>query len=117
LEKLLATGKVLLADGATGTNYFQMGLTAGEPPEFWLDSHPERVAGLHQQFVNAGADIILTNTFGANRHRLKLHRRLVPESWAQSSSFSEDFFKLLQGCRQLLSGLHSLTLFTTHSRL
>ena len=73
LSELLATGKIVLADGATGTNYFALGLTSGEPPEFWLDSHPERVTGLHQQFVDAGADIILTNTFGANRHRLKLH--------------------------------------------
>jgi 5-methyltetrahydrofolate--homocysteine methyltransferase len=73
LSDLIATGKIILADGATGTNYFELGLTSGEPPEFWLDSHPERVAGLHQQFVDAGADIILTNTFGANRHRLKLH--------------------------------------------
>ena len=73
LSELLATGKIVLADGATGTNYFALGLTSGEPPEFWLDLHPERVTGLHQQFVDAGADIILTNTFGANRHRLKLH--------------------------------------------
>ncbi len=73
LAELLATHKVILADGATGTNYFALGLTSGEPPEFWLDSHPERVTGLHQQFVDAGADLILTNTFGANRHRLKLH--------------------------------------------
>ena len=73
LSELLATSKIVLADGATGTNYFALGLTSGEPPEFWLDSHPERVTGLHQQFVDAGADIILTNTFGANRHRLKLH--------------------------------------------
>jgi len=73
LGELLATGKVILADGATGTNYFASGLVSGEPPEFWLDSHPERVADLHQRFVDAGADIILTNTFGCNRHRLKLH--------------------------------------------
>ena len=73
LSDLLATKKIILADGATGTNYFSLGLTSGEPPEFWLDSHPERVAGLHQQFVDAGADIILTNTFGCNSHRLKLH--------------------------------------------
>ena len=73
LSDLLATKKIILADGATGTNYFALGLTSGEPPEFWLDSHPERVAGLHQQFVDAGADIILTNTFGCNSHRLKLH--------------------------------------------
>lgn len=73
LEHLLLTGKVLLADGATGTNYFAMGLTSGEPPEFWITEHPDRVELLHQQFVDAGSDIILTNTFGCNRHRLKLH--------------------------------------------
>ena len=73
LEALLATGRVLLADGATGTNYFRMGLGAGDPPELWNVDHPERVTALHQEFVDAGSDIILTNTFGGNRHRLKLH--------------------------------------------
>lgn len=73
LADLLASDAVLLADGATGTNYFAMGLESGEPPEFWITDHPERVVRLHQQFVDAGADIILTNTFGCNRHRLKLH--------------------------------------------
>jgi 5-methyltetrahydrofolate--homocysteine methyltransferase len=74
LEKLLNERRVLLADGATGTNYFQMGLEAGEPPEFWMTDHPDRIQDLHQRFVDAGADIILTNTFGCNRHRLKLHK-------------------------------------------
>lgn len=73
LQDLLALGRPLLADGATGTNYFKVGLESGEPPEFWITDHPDRVSGLHQQFVDAGADIILTNTFGCNRHRLKLH--------------------------------------------
>jgi len=73
LQDLLALGRPLLTDGATGTNYFKVGLESGEPPEFWITDHPERVIGLHQQFVDAGADIILTNTFGCNRHRLKLH--------------------------------------------
>ena len=63
----------MLADGATGTNYFEMGLTSGEPPEFWNVDHPDRVKSLHQRFVDAGADIILTNTFGCNRSRLALH--------------------------------------------
>ena len=74
LSDLLSSGQVLLADGATGTNYFAMGLESGEPPEFWITDHPDRVISLHQQFVDAGADIILTNTFGCNRHRLKLHK-------------------------------------------
>ncbi len=73
LAELLAAKPVLLADGATGTNYFQAGLSSGEPPEFWNVDRPEEVTGLHQRFVDAGADIILTNTFGCNPHRLKLH--------------------------------------------
>ncbi len=74
LSDLLATGRVLLADGATGTNYFVAGLSSGEPPEFWTVDRPHEVTGLHQRFVDAGADIILTNTFGCNPHRLKLHQ-------------------------------------------
>ena len=73
LAELLATGRVLLADGATGTNYFAMGLTSGEPPEFWNTDHPDRVVGLHRQFIAAGADIVLTNSFGGTAQRLKLH--------------------------------------------
>ncbi len=50
-----------------------MGLTSGDPPEMWNELFPERIHKLHQDFVDAGADIILTNSFGANRRRLKLH--------------------------------------------
>jgi methionine synthase I (cobalamin-dependent) len=69
----LAARPWLLADGATGTNYFQMGLVSGDAPEMWNFEHPERVRSLHRRFIEAGADIVLTNTFGGNRHRLKLH--------------------------------------------
>lgn len=69
----LATRPWLLADGATGTNYFQMGLESGDAPEMWNLEHPERVRSLHRRFIEAGADIVLTNSFGGNRHRLKLH--------------------------------------------
>ena len=69
----LNTKPWLLADGATGTNYFQMGLVSGDAPEMWNFEHPDRVRSLHKQFIEAGADIVLTNTFGGNRHRLKLH--------------------------------------------
>ena len=69
----LATRPWLLADGATGTNYFQMGLESGDAPEMWNFDHPERVRSLHRRFIAAGADIVLTNSFGGNRHRLKLH--------------------------------------------
>ncbi|MGF7162299.1 5-methyltetrahydrofolate--homocysteine methyltransferase [Rhodoligotrophos appendicifer] len=70
---LLASRPWLLADGATGTNYFQMGLQSGDAPEFWNVDHPDRVRSLHRQFIEAGADLILTNSFGGNRYRLKLH--------------------------------------------
>ncbi len=73
IESLLAEKGVLLADGATGTTLFAMGLESGEAPELWNESHPDRIATLHQGFVDAGADIILTNSFGGTRHRLKLH--------------------------------------------
>jgi methionine synthase I (cobalamin-dependent) len=69
----LAKRPWLLADGATGTNYFQMGLMSGDAPELWNFEHPEKVRELHRRFIQAGADIILTNSFGGNRHRLKLH--------------------------------------------
>jgi 5-methyltetrahydrofolate--homocysteine methyltransferase len=69
----LASRPWLLADGATGTNYFQMGLVSGDAPELWNEEHPDRVRSLHRRFIEAGADIVLTNSFGGNRHRLKLH--------------------------------------------
>lgn len=73
IEALIAEKGVLLADGATGTNLFAMGLAAGEAPELLNETAPETIARLHQGFVDAGADIILTNSFGGTRHRLKLH--------------------------------------------
>ena len=73
IDALLAEKGVLLADGATGTNLFAMGLPAGEAPEILLETNPETITALHQNFVDAGADIILTNSFGGTRHRLKLH--------------------------------------------
>lgn len=73
LSDLIAEKGILLADGATGTNLFAMGLEAGEAPEFWNENEPEKVTRLHQDFVDAGSDIILTNSFGGTRYRLKLH--------------------------------------------
>src|SRR3546814_15168763 len=74
LSDLLAEKGVLLADGATGTNLFAMGLAAGEAPELWNEEQPDKIDKLHQDFVDAGADIILTNSFGGTRHRLELHK-------------------------------------------
>ena len=73
LTELLSRRDWLLADGATGTTLFAMGLDAGDAPDLWNADHPERVARLHAGWVEAGADLFLTNTFGANAARLKLH--------------------------------------------
>lgn len=72
--ELLAERPWLLADGATGTNLFAAGLQSGDAPELWNVDHPERIVALHRSFLEAGSDIILTNSFGGNRYRLKLHR-------------------------------------------
>ena len=66
----LAERGVLIADGATGTNYQTMGMEPGLAPEEWLFQAPERVVELHRAFVAAGADMVLTCTFGATPLRL-----------------------------------------------
>ena len=73
LSALLAERGTLLADGATGTNLFNMGLSSGDAPEFWNADHPDRIRALYQGSVDAGSDLFLTNTFGGNASRLKLH--------------------------------------------
>ena len=70
LDRLKA-GEVLVADGGTGTSYQQMGLPIGVAPEEWVEDHPERVLGLHRAFIEAGSDIILTDTFGGTSIRLR----------------------------------------------
>jgi 5-methyltetrahydrofolate--homocysteine methyltransferase len=74
LSRLLGERPYLIADGAMGTNLFLRGLQTGDAPELWNVEHPDRVAAVHRGFAEAGCDILLTNTFGANRHRLKLHK-------------------------------------------
>lgn len=73
LRELVEERGWLLADGATGTNFFKMGLEAGDAPELWNTSDPDKVRALHRGFVEAGSDIVLTNSFGGTRYRLKLH--------------------------------------------
>ena len=63
----------LLTDGATGTNLFDMGLLSGDAPELWNEKYPKKIVKLYKDSVDAGSDIILTNSFGSNSLRLKLH--------------------------------------------
>jgi 5-methyltetrahydrofolate--homocysteine methyltransferase len=73
LSRLLAQRDWLLADGATGTNLFNMGLAAGEAPELWNEDRSDAIEALYRSAVEAGSDLFLTNTFGGNAARLKLH--------------------------------------------
>ena len=73
LSSLLAERDWLMADGATGTTLFNMGLQSGDAPELWNVEHPERITALYRGAVEAGSDIFLTNSFGGNAARLRLH--------------------------------------------
>ncbi len=73
LSKLLAENEWLMADGATGTNLFNMGLEAGEAPELWNIDAPEKIRALYDGSIHSGSDLFLTNSFGGTAARLKLH--------------------------------------------
>jgi methionine synthase I (cobalamin-dependent) len=69
----LRSGRVLLMDGAMGTELQRAGIGAGECYELWNVTHPERVRAIHQAYVEAGAEVLLTNTFQANADALRRH--------------------------------------------
>ena len=63
----------VLADGAMGTNLFLKGLETGASPEEWNIDQSKKVGQIHDEFIEAGSQIILTNSFGGSSARLKLH--------------------------------------------
>jgi 5-methyltetrahydrofolate--homocysteine methyltransferase len=65
--------RVLLADGAMGTQLQQAGLPSGGCGEAWNVDHPDRIAAIQRGYVEAGSDCLLTNTFGASRIMLDRH--------------------------------------------
>jgi 5-methyltetrahydrofolate--homocysteine methyltransferase len=69
-DELIDRKKILIADGATGSTLIQRGLPAGAPPEVWVLDKPDEILNLHKDFMHAGAEIILTCTFGATPMRL-----------------------------------------------
>lgn len=62
--------KIVLLDGATGSNLLKRGMPAGVCPEQWILENPEVMKGLQQEFVQAGSDIVYAPTFTANRIKL-----------------------------------------------
>ena len=72
IGEMTAAGPVL-TDGAWGTEMQSRGLAAGETPDFWNLSHPDRVEQVARAYVTAGSQVVLTNTFRANRIALAKH--------------------------------------------
>jgi 5-methyltetrahydrofolate--homocysteine methyltransferase len=67
----LQRAQTLIADGAMGTMLQAAGLPAGDAPEVWNLAHPDRIKEVHQSYLQAGADVILTNSFGGSPFRLE----------------------------------------------
>jgi len=69
----ISKGNLLVSDGAMGTMLQSLGLQAGQSPETWNLTHPEEVQQVHRAYLEAGAQLLTTNTFGGNRLRLMAH--------------------------------------------
>jgi len=65
------SGRILVSDGAWGTFLYQKGLQTGECPELWNLTHPEEVKEIARSYINAGADMIETNSFGGTSFKLE----------------------------------------------
>ena len=72
-RELVASNRTIIADGAMGTMLFANGLQFGDPPEVWNLSKPDVIRRIHRGYLDAGSQILMTNTFGGNRLRLSLH--------------------------------------------
>lgn len=68
----IQSGKLMVSDGAWGTFLQQMGLQPGECPESWNLKYPERVLEIAQSYIDAGSDMIETNSFGGNAFKLSM---------------------------------------------
>ncbi|MBN1780472.1 homocysteine S-methyltransferase family protein [bacterium] len=73
LTEALKEKHVLLSDGAWGTYLQAMGLDTGECPEYWNILHPDEVRSIAQSYIDAGSDMVLTNSFGGSPFKLKYY--------------------------------------------
>jgi 5-methyltetrahydrofolate--homocysteine methyltransferase len=73
LNNLLQAGSPILLDGAMGTMLMDAGLKSGDCPEEWNVLQPEAVRQIHREYIQAGSQIILTNTFGGTSIRMETH--------------------------------------------
>ena len=95
-DRLLSETGILVADGGMGTSLFELGMPAGACPELLNVDCPEIVIEAHSGFLDAGCDIVLTNTFGANRRRLALHG--LQDRVAELNMAAAALLRRLAGC-------------------
>jgi 5-methyltetrahydrofolate--homocysteine methyltransferase len=96
LRQRLSEPGILIADGATGTMLQRAGLPAGMAPERWNLENPDAIRALHQGYVAAGADLILTNTFGGTRLRI--------QKWGLADQVREINLAAARLARQMAAG-------------
>lgn len=73
LNERIVSHKILVLDGATGSQLIANGLTPGECPEYWNITHPDVVKGIASSYFESGSDAVLTNTFGGSLLKLKAY--------------------------------------------
>ena len=73
ISQKVADGNILVSDGAWGTILQQNGLKAGECPELWCLTHRDEVLAIARSYINAGADMIKTNSFGGSAFKLEFY--------------------------------------------
>lgn len=71
LLERIASGEVLISDGAMGTFLQAKGLQPGESPELWCITHPDAIKSIAEAYIAAGSDIIETNSFGGTSYKQK----------------------------------------------
>ena len=104
-----AGSTVLIGDGAMGTLLAERGVGFGHPYARANVTHPEMVAGIHEEYIRAGAGVIETNTFSANRFKLEIHEledqvRDVNEAGAKLARRAAESVKTADGSAPLVLG-------------
>jgi len=100
--KSLLAKKIVVLDGAMGTELQKMGMPGGVCPEQWCLDNPQNIRELYSSYQKAGAQIVYTCTFGANRFKLKQHG--IKESSYQINNKLAHLAKLAVGKKTLVAG-------------
>ena len=102
LLNALKQNTVLIADGATGTQLQKAGLPAGSPPELWNLDNPAAIIAHHLSYLDAGSDIVLTNTFGGNA--IKLHSHNLESKTGEINARAAELARKAAGSNRFVFG-------------